>query len=85
MTQLPVSSGFRVDVSRSERVRHVSSEWFSRLDDEHYLSLTELYDAVRRRADRGASRYRGKPKRAAQPQMAPSLPVAVSIMSGPDF
>src|SRR5258705_3950156 len=47
----PVASGFRVDVSRGERVGRVSSEWFSRPDDERYLSLTDLYDAVRRRAE----------------------------------
>ena len=47
----PVSSGFRVDVSRGERVGRVSSEWFARPDDERYLSLTDLYDAVRHRAE----------------------------------
>jgi len=47
----PVASGFRVDVSRGERVGRVSSEWFSRPDDERYLSLTDLQDAVRRRAE----------------------------------
>src|SRR5258707_14136550 len=52
----PVSGGFRVDVSRGERVGRVSSEWFSRPDDERYLSLTDLYDAVRRRADRAPAR-----------------------------
>jgi hypothetical protein len=52
----PVSSGFRVDVSRGERVGRVSSEWFSRPDDERYLSLTDLYDAVRRRAERAQTR-----------------------------
>jgi hypothetical protein len=52
----PVSSGFRVDVSRGERVGRVSSEWFSRPDDERYLSLTNLYDAVRRRADHAQAR-----------------------------
>jgi hypothetical protein len=52
----PVSSGFRLDVSRGERVGRVSSERFSRLDDERYLSLTDLYDAVRRRADRAQAR-----------------------------
>lgn len=50
-TEQPVSSGFRVDVSRGERIGRVSSEWFSRPDDERYLSLTDLHDAVRRRAD----------------------------------
>ncbi len=52
----PVSSGFRVDVSRGERVGRVSSEWFSRPDDERYLSLTDLYGAVRRRADHAQAR-----------------------------
>lgn len=52
----PVSGGFRVDVSRGERIGRVSSEWFSRPDDERYLSLTDLYNAVRRRADRAQAR-----------------------------
>jgi hypothetical protein len=52
----PVSGGFRVDVSRGERIGRVSSEWFSRPDDERYLSLTDLYDAVRRRAERAQTR-----------------------------
>jgi hypothetical protein len=34
----------------------LASEWFSRADDERYLSLTDLYDAVRRRADRAQAR-----------------------------
>jgi hypothetical protein len=50
------SSGFKVDVSRGERVGRVSSEWFSRPDDERYLSLSELYGAVRARADRATAR-----------------------------
>jgi hypothetical protein len=52
----PASGGFRVDVSRGERIGRVSSEWFSRPDDERYLSLTDLYDAVRRRAERAQTR-----------------------------
>ncbi|WP_197087005.1 DUF932 domain-containing protein [Bradyrhizobium sp. LTSPM299] len=52
----PVSSSFRVDISRGERIGRVSSEWFSRPDDERYLSLTDLYDAVRRRAERAQTR-----------------------------
>ncbi|MBQ8104392.1 MAG: DUF932 domain-containing protein [Afipia sp.] len=55
-TEQPVSSGFRVDISRGERVGRVSSEWFSRPDDERYLSLTDLHDAVRRRADSAQAR-----------------------------
>jgi hypothetical protein len=34
----------------------VSSEWFSRPDDERYLSLAELYSAVRGRSDRSRTR-----------------------------
>src|ERR1700733_10003007 len=52
----PVSGGFRVDVSRGERIGRVSSEWFSRPDDERYLSLSDLYSAVRWRADRATAR-----------------------------
>ena len=55
-SEQPISSGFRVDVSRGERVGHVSTEWLSRPDDERYLSLTDLHDAVRRRADRAQTR-----------------------------
>ena len=49
--QPPVSGGFRVDVSRGRRIGRVSSEWFARPDDECYLSLSELYEAVRGRAE----------------------------------
>ena len=44
--------GYRVDVSRGERNGRVSSEWFSRPADERYLSLSELFAAVRGRAAR---------------------------------
>lgn len=52
----PVNKGFRVDVSRGSLNSRVSSEWFSRPDDERFLSLTELYDAVKMRADRATAR-----------------------------
>jgi hypothetical protein len=52
----PVSSGFRIDISRGERKSRVSSEWFSRPDDERYLNLSSLYDTVRGRADRATAR-----------------------------
>ncbi|EXL02364.1 MULTISPECIES: hypothetical protein [Brucella] len=52
----PVNKGFRVDVSRGSLNSCVSSEWFSRPDDERFLSLTELYDAVKTRADRATAR-----------------------------
>lgn len=52
----PVSAGYKVDISRGERIGRVSSEWFSRPDDERYLSLSDLYAAVRGRADRATAR-----------------------------
>ncbi|MET3927502.1 DUF932 domain-containing protein [Devosia sp. 2618] len=48
--------GYRVDVSRGERVGRVSSEWFNRPDDQRYLSLSELYASVRGRAERSRTR-----------------------------
>ena len=51
-----VTGGYKVDVTRGERIGRVSSEWFSRPDDERYLSLTALHDAVRARADRATAR-----------------------------
>lgn len=63
MTQLNVvdtvrgeRGGYKVDVSRGERVGRVSSEWFSRPADERYLSLSELHAAVRGRAERSRTR-----------------------------
>src|SRR5579872_5541877 len=54
--QRRVASGFKVDLSHGERVGRVSSEWFSRPHDERYLSLSELYAAVRARAERATAR-----------------------------
>jgi hypothetical protein len=48
--------GYKVDVSRGERIGRVSSEWFNRPDDERYLSLSQLMAAVKRRADRSRTR-----------------------------
>lgn len=50
------SGGYKVDVSRGERIGRVSSEWFSRPADERYLSLSELARSVRDRADRSKTR-----------------------------
>ncbi|MFK3781380.1 DUF932 domain-containing protein [Agrobacterium sp. NPDC089420] len=55
-TQRPASSGFKVDVSRGERIGRVSSEWFSRPDDERYLSLSDLHRAVSARTERARVR-----------------------------
>jgi hypothetical protein len=51
-----VEGGFKVDISRGQRIGRVSSEWFSRPDDERYLSLTTLYEAVRARSERAVTR-----------------------------
>ena len=52
----PRRSGYRVDVSRGERIGRVSSEWFSRPADERYVSLSELFAAVSGRAERSRTR-----------------------------
>ena len=52
----PVTGAYRVDISRGHNVSRVSSEWFSRPDDEKFLSLTDLYDNVRTRAERATTR-----------------------------
>ena len=49
-------SAYKVDVSKGERIGRVSSEWFSRPDDERFLSLEELMASVRSRAERSATR-----------------------------
>ena len=41
------SGGYKVDVSRGQRIGRVSSEWFSRPDDERFLSLGDLARSVR--------------------------------------
>lgn len=48
----PVSGAYKVDISQGRNIGRVSSEWYSRPDDEKFLSLKDLYDSVRRRADR---------------------------------
>ena len=54
-TRRDVSGGWKVDINRGERIGRVSSEWFSRPDDERYLSLTEL-GRVRERTERSRTR-----------------------------
>lgn len=48
----PAPGGYRVDPSRGHRVTRVSSEWFSRPEDERFLSLDDLYGSVKSRATR---------------------------------
>src|SRR6056297_3725915 len=45
-----INGGYKVDVSRGTNVDRVSSEWFSRPDDERYLSLDDLFASVKGRA-----------------------------------
>ena len=52
----PASGGFSVDISRGQRIGRVSSEWFTRPDDERFLSLSDLNEAVRGRAERAQAR-----------------------------
>jgi len=56
MNGRPESGGYRVDVSRDGHNGRVSSEWFSRPDDEKYLSLSDLYTSVKGRAARRKTR-----------------------------
>jgi len=63
MTQMEIQAptrnaraGYKVDVSRGQRVGRVSSEWFNRPADERYLSLTDLGNSVRARSQRSRTR-----------------------------
>jgi hypothetical protein len=55
-TRPDTRGGYKVDVSRGERIGRVSSEWFSRPADERYLSLSELMASVKGRAERSRTR-----------------------------
>ena len=48
--------GYKVDVSRGQRIGRVSSEWFKRPADERYLSLTDLRNSVKTRSERSRTR-----------------------------
>ncbi|NML06788.1 DUF932 domain-containing protein [Sphingomonas sp. G-3-2-10] len=52
----PRTGAYKVDISRGRRIGRVSSEWFSRPDDERYLSLRELHAATLARARRATAR-----------------------------
>jgi hypothetical protein len=56
MPVLTPRGGYKVDVNRGQRIGRVSSEWFSRPDDERFLSLNDLADMVRRRSERSRTR-----------------------------
>jgi hypothetical protein len=46
----PVTAPFKVDTSRGQRDGRVSSQWFSRPDDQRFLSLSDLADHVEARS-----------------------------------
>ncbi|GLT01021.1 hypothetical protein GCM10007897_24120 [Sphingobium jiangsuense] len=52
----PATPGYRVDVSRGTSNTRVSSEWFSRPDDERFLSLSDLHASVQARRERAHTR-----------------------------
>src|SRR5215210_1089155 len=57
LTSAPVRQpGYKVDISRGQRIGRVTSEWFSRPAAERYLSLGDLHQTVKARADRSQAR-----------------------------
>jgi len=50
------AGGYKVDVSRGQRIGRVSSEWFSRPADERFLTLSDLFASVKGRAERSRTR-----------------------------
>ena len=50
------SGGYKVDAGRGQHNGRVSSEWFSRPDDQRFLSLADLMASVRVRAERSRTR-----------------------------
>ncbi|RWE19196.1 MAG: DUF932 domain-containing protein [Mesorhizobium sp.] len=63
MTQMEIqapsrigTNGYKVDLSRAQRIGRVSSEWFNRPPDERYLSLADLNNSVKRRSERSRTR-----------------------------
>lgn len=54
--QHPGDVPYKVDITRGRNVSRVSSEWFSRPDDERFLSLPDLYGRVRDRAEAATTR-----------------------------
>lgn len=50
------NGGYKVDLGRGQRIGRVSSEWFSRPDDERFLCLSELFVSVNGRSERSRTR-----------------------------
>ncbi|CAN5496361.1 hypothetical protein BH10PSE12_BH10PSE12_07880 [soil metagenome] len=47
---------YKVDITRGRNIGRVASEWYSRPDDERFLSLPDLYSHVRSRAAAATTR-----------------------------
>lgn len=54
MSAIPSASAFKVDVSRGQSRGDLSSQWLRRPADERFLSLIEMRDHLRDRAERTA-------------------------------
>ena len=50
-TGAPVSGSFKVDPTKGEHKGAVSAQWFSRPDDQKFLSLDDLYAFTKARKD----------------------------------
>lgn len=55
-TNIGFTTPYKVSVNRGARLSRVSSEWFSRRADQRFLSLSDLHDQVRRRAEHSRAR-----------------------------
>ena len=51
-----VTAPFKIDAFKGSRDGRVSSQWFSRPDDQRFLSLDDLYEKVQARAERSDTR-----------------------------
>jgi len=82
LASAPATAPYKVDLSRGQNIARVSSEWFSRPDDERFLSLSDLYGRVRARAD--AARTRVVESRALRVEARSDDPERLSLMAPGD-
>ena len=71
--------GYKVDLSRGQRIGRVSSEWFSRPDDERFLSLSELHARRCRAAPTAAGPARSRARRSGS-RRAATMPSGSTLM-----
>lgn len=70
------SGGYKVDVNRGQCVGRVSSEWFSRPNDERFLSLGELADILRVAPARSPTAPGAAPSTYLPPRRSLTIPAA---------